>query len=364
MSNIVKKSNEIVKSHIDLKEMFVNFRLMLVRNYEDLPFVSAMNEDCRNDFEEDFISFILRKKKNLIVTNTDDLSKEKMLLLYSRGLWLQELDEGKNTTFIYNEAGDTAIILNFQNHVTILVSTYRQSLKQAYRKLTELEKKVGEFSKISASEDYGYISPQLKYCGLGFKITALMHSVWWAGNMRFLESGNEETVSVVESIQEDIFNRGYQFDESYIGKVIDCDAFYEVSSRFNLGVTEQELMERFMKGLKKFVEQEENAVNIILNESSELIIDKIYRSYGLLKYARLLGLPEAIHYCANLRLGLKMKLPIPVDLDLLNSLQQAVFDFDLSNGDKENFAKRAQVVRLLLEEDDKDDDLKGDDNAK
>ena len=41
MSNIVK-SNEIMKPHVELKEMFINLRLMQVRNYEKYPFVSNL----------------------------------------------------------------------------------------------------------------------------------------------------------------------------------------------------------------------------------------------------------------------------------------------------------------------------------
>lgn len=352
MSSIVK-SNEIMKPHIELKEMFINFRLMLVRNYEKLPFVSAMSEECRSEFEDDFISFIIRKKKNLIVTNIDCLSREKRLQLYSRGLWLKELDNEKNITFIYSEAGDTAIILNYKNHVTVLSSTCQPVFKKAYKKLTEMEKKVSEFARVSASEHYGYISPQLKDCGLGFKITALMHIVW-VRNFKFLASENKDAAVTFERVQEDLFNRGYQLDKSYFEKA-ECDDFCEISSRFNYGVTEQELMERFVEGLKSFLELEQNAVNIALSELPEMMTDMVYRSVGMLKYARLLGLNEAIRHCANLRMGIKMKLPLPIDLDLLNNLQQAVFDFDLPDENRENQAKRAQLIRLLLE---------GDDNAK
>lgn len=352
MSSIVK-SSEIVKPHIELKEMFINFRLMQVRNYEKLPFVSSMSEECRNEFEDDFIHFILRKKKHLIVTNIDYLSKEKKLQLYSRGLWLKELDNEKNITFIYSDCGDTAIILNYKNHVTILVSTCQPIFKKVYKKLTEIEKKVSEFAPISASEHYGYISPQLKDCGLGFKITALMHIVW-VRNFKFLASENKDAAVTFERVRNDLFNRGYQLEKSYFEKA-DCDDFCEISSRFNYGVTEQELMERFVEGLKSFLELEQNAVNLALSEIPEIMIDVVYRSFGMLKYVRLLGLNEAVRHCANLRMGIKMKLPIPLDLDLLNNLQQAIFDFDLPDENRENQAKRAQLVRLLLE---------GDNNAK
>ena len=41
MSNIVK-SNEIMKPHVELKEMFINLRLMQVRNYEKFRFLRIL----------------------------------------------------------------------------------------------------------------------------------------------------------------------------------------------------------------------------------------------------------------------------------------------------------------------------------
>jgi protein-arginine kinase len=74
-----------------------------------------------------------------------------------------------------------------------------------------------------------------------------------------------------------------------------------------------------------------------------------------MKYARILGLNEAIRHCANLRIGIKIKLPIDVDLELLNQLQSAIFNFYLPDENNDVPAKRAELVRLLL---------KGDNNAK
>lgn len=351
MSNIVK-NNEIMKPQIELKEMFVNFRLMQVRNYEKLPFVSAMSEECRNEFEEDFISYILKKRRNLIVSNIDYLSKEKRFELYSRGLWLKELDDERDIKFIYSESNNIAIILNYKNHVTILASTTQPVFKSVYKKLSELEKKVCEYERVSASERYGYISPVFKDCGLGFKITALMHIVW-VRNFNFLATENKEAATTYEKVQDELFNRGYLLEKSYFEKA-DCDDFCEISSRFNFGVTEQELMERFIAGLKSFLELEQDSVNLAISEIPKILEDTAYRSLGILKYTRFLGLNEAIRYCANLRMGIKIKLPMEIDLDLLNKLQQAIFKFDLPDENREIPAKRADLVRSLL---------KGDDNA-
>ncbi len=352
MSNITK-SNEIIKPQVELKEMFINFRLTLVRNYEKLPFVSAMSEEIRTEFEDDFVNFISRKKRNLVVTNIDSLNKEKRFMFYNRGLWLKELDDEKNIIYIYSESFDFAIILNYKNHVTILSATNQSIFKNAYKKLTELEKKVGEFARINANERYGYVSPVLKDCGLGFKITTLMHFVW-VRNFNFFVSESKEIANTFERVQEELFNRGYLLEKSFLEK-LDCNDFCEISSRFNYGVTEQELMERFVEGLKSFLETEQEAIRMTMDSIPNVVQDAAYRSLGILKYARLLELKEAIHHCANIRTGIKIKLPMEINLETLNELQLAIFDFYLPDENEDVPAKRAEIVRLLL---------KGDNNAK
>ena len=74
--------------------------------------------------------------------------------------------------------------------------------------------------------------------------------------------------------------------------------------RITLGVTEKELIENITNIVQQIVTQERILRNRLKEKQKISVLDGIYRSYGILKYARKVSLKDGLVLLSQLRLGL------------------------------------------------------------
>jgi protein arginine kinase len=79
---------------------------------------------------------------------------------------------------------------------------------------------------------------------------------------------------------------------------------YQISNQITLGVTEKELIENITNIVQQIVTQERILRNRLKEKQKISVLDGIYRSYGILKYARKVSLKDRLVLLSQLRLGL------------------------------------------------------------
>lgn len=79
---------------------------------------------------------------------------------------------------------------------------------------------------------------------------------------------------------------------------------YQISNQITLGVTEKELIENITNIVQQIVTQERILRNRLKEKQKISVLDGIYRSYGILKYARKVSLKDGLVLLSQLRLGL------------------------------------------------------------
>jgi len=92
-----------------------------------------------------------------------------------------------------------------------------------------------------------------------------------------------------------------------------------------------------------------------LNENRAFIEDKVYRSFGILKYARNISSNEALRLISDVRMGISMGIIKEVTIDkidvLLNLIQPAMIQdyFGREMTPEERDIKRAELIRKILD---------------
>ena len=94
-------------------------------------------------------------------------------------------------------------------------------------------------------------------------------------------------------------------------------AVYQLSNQVTLGITEQEAIKNLRDIAMQLVAQERNAREKLSENIN--ILDDIFRSYGILLYAKLVSNSECMKLLSNIRFGVEMGL-FEIDLDILNRL--------------------------------------------
>lgn len=347
------------KLNTNLKDSFLHLNLMLVRNYANLPFPSSLSGEQKTAFETNFLKFLNKKKKNISISKIGNLNDKQKLFLLNKGFWQKGLAERPDVTVAYSQ--DIAIFLNYKNHLSIVGSCDSLSVKNIYRKVKELENKLSEFGEYLISARYGYLSPHFEQCGLGLKISALLHLASLSHTKS--EEETEDAPSTPSEnnfmrIKQQFYDRGYQIERSFWEDSPEGTDYYEISSRFNFGVTEIELLERFETGLKDFAEWEMQNLKKYYDANKNRIDDLIYRSFGILRYAKKIEMTEAMTLLSHLRMGVKLKLPLPVTIDLVNLLQNVLMSSELEKIIQPEDGEaviiypiaRAALIQAILEE--------------
>ena len=84
--------------------------------------------------------------------------------------------------------------------------------------------------------------------------------------------------------------------------------FFQVSNQTTLGKTEEDLVDHLDKVARQVIQYEVQARQVLLRDARGVTEDKIWRAYGLLRYARSLSFEELMNLLSGVRLGLSLKL--------------------------------------------------------
>jgi protein arginine kinase len=130
--------------------------------------------------------------------------------------------------------------------------------------------------------------------------------------------------------------------------------FFQLSNQTTLGKSEQELLDHLGKMVRQVIAYEEQARQVLLRDVPTIIEDKVWRAYGLLRYARTLSFDETMNLLSGVRLGVGLALIEQVGLYTLNKLLVHTQPAHLAvlagirPDDPELNVRRAEFVRGLL----------------
>jgi protein arginine kinase len=131
---------------------------------------------------------------------------------------------------------------------------------------------------------------------------------------------------------------------------------FQLSNQTTLGKAEPELLDHLGKLVRQVMEHEERARQILLRDATAIIEDKVWRAYGLLRYARTLSFDETMNLLSGVRLGVGLGLLPNVGMYALNKLLVYTQPAHLAAAhgralsEEELPVRRAAYVRQTLEE--------------
>lgn len=130
--------------------------------------------------------------------------------------------------------------------------------------------------------------------------------------------------------------------------------FYQISNQVALGHSEEDIIQNINGLIRQVIEQEEQARQALLVQNKPMLEDKICRSWGVLKTARIISSQEAIELFSMVRLGVDMGILKNVAHKAINELFITIQPAHLQKleGKKlnafERDTKRAALIRQKL----------------
>jgi protein arginine kinase len=325
----------------------VSSRVRLARNIQNMLYPGRGSDEEIEGVRE-FVHSALKKDSMLEKGNfvqAEEMTELDRRLLIERHLISPEFLATRSSRAIYiTDKEDTSIMVNEEDHLRIQALTSGLNIQTAMDIADEIDEKLGETLAYDYDNDYGFLTSCPTNCGTGMRASVLIHLPGLVLT--------HEIDKIIEKIAKlGLAVRGYYGEGTEV-----LGNLFQISNQTTLGRKEQDIIDSLEQITRQLIEHEENARRILVRDAPDEIKDKIWRAYGILKYARVLTSEETMNLLSAVRLGMALGVLDMIPLTLLNEILvqaqpahiQKLAGKNVSASERD--AKRAELIRTRLSE--------------
>ena len=235
-----------------------------------------------------------------------------------------------------------SIMVNEEDHLRIQALSAGLDPKTSFDLALQYESELSRYLEFDYDRDFGYLTSCPTNVGTGMRASVLIHLPGLV-----LTRDIDKVVKRINS--SGLVVRGFYGEGSDV-----LGNLFQISNQSTLGVSEDEIVQQITRATEEITEEEATARQRLIDEAADMIEDKIWRAWGILKHARVLTSDEVMNLLSAIRLGCAMKIIDCVDMGLINEILllsqsahlQKYFEQEMDDA-KRDFV-RAQMVRDKL----------------
>ena len=276
-------------------DVVLSTRIKLSRNFADIPFIAKATEKDLQNVVERMQKILPKLGYGLKLQRLKDMDLITKQSLLEKNLVNQEFisDNTDVEAICINDEENICIMLNELDHIEIQVFNSGLEIDNSFNLISEIDQKLRNQEKIAFDKKFGYLTSDLVNVGTGMKASILGHlpGLKKTGNI-------QKILDIVENFGMNIRNEYGEYSKK------DSDV-YQISNRQTLGISEKDTIANLKIITEKIVEQERIARKF-LAENSKNLEDSIYRSLGILLYAKRMSLEESNKLISEVKLGVDL----------------------------------------------------------
>ncbi len=326
-------------------DIVISSRIRLARNFDTIPFPHWANkkqgEDVLKRVEE--VKAGIDSLKNATLFKLAELDSVDKQFLVERHLMSLEHAQRKNSkAVIFDRDEIVSIMVNEEDHIRMQVMQSGFNLYEAWNLINALDDAFAKDLPFAFSTEWGYLTACPTNTGTGMRGSVMLHLpalVMTRQINRVLAA-----IAKLSFTTRGLYGEGTQASGN----------FFQISNQVSLGHTEEEIIENINGLIRQIIEQELQAREMMLAKEREVLEDRINRSYGILKSARIISSQETIELLSMVRLGCDLGMIKDIDRRTLNELfiltqpshLQKLENKKLISKDRD--VKRAEIIREKL----------------
>ena len=274
-------------------DIAVSTRIRLARNLDKTPFPNALKDT--KEVTEKIKNAILGSNSTLAkdfdfidLDNTPTIRKQEMA---EEHLISPVMCEGKGKSVLVSKDKTMSIMLMEEDHIRLQIIKDGYALEDAYSLASKVDDVIEENVTYAFDNDFGYLTACPTNTGTGMRASVMLHL---------------PALTMTENINKVIASAGslgIEVRGLYGEGTKAYGSLYQISNRVTLGMTEEQSLERLKNIVGQVIEMETKARKALTDNSMDALSDKLYRSYGTLKYARSISSSEAKSLLSDVMLG-------------------------------------------------------------
>ncbi|MBP5303564.1 MAG: protein arginine kinase [Clostridia bacterium] len=320
-------------------DVVISTRIRLARNLLRFPFPDFASSEQKETIL-DMVSKSLASS-DLKSVNLGKLEKRELLsMVECHRISPEFVEYTENRGLFTNEDETVSIMVNEEDHIRIQVMRSGLDLKDAYKEADKLDDLLESQLEYAFDKRLGYLPQCPTNLGTAMRASLMMHlpALQETGKIHLLSG----TVSKLGLVIRGLYGEGSRAE----------GAVYQLSNQVTLGISEKEAIENLEGIASQIIREERNARKELCQ--NPVYEDRVWRSMGVLKTARLLSHEECSNLLSNLRIGVALGLLPDISMDTLCGLMcdiQPATIMTLCGKDleaNERDVKRAELVRERL----------------
>ncbi len=243
---------------------------------------------------------------------------------------------------VCDQDSEISIMINEEDHVRMQCMNPGCQPTATWDRLNAIDDELGDQIRYAFDSRMGYLTSCPTNSGTGFRVSFLMHLPGLV-----LTKTIDSVLSGAS--QMGISTRGFFGEHSDV-----VGNFFQLSNQATMGARENEFLDNTLDVIKNITRYEHEARQRIKKDALDALTDKIFRSYGILKYARTLAVDEFLNLASALRLGIGCDIFNGMTIETLNRMILLCLPahMELYRGskiqDEEKDSVRAEIVKKFL----------------
>lgn len=324
------------------KDIVISSRVRLARNIEHKPLPQKLDSESGREIVEK-VREALEKDQTYKLYNIEQLTdKEKKIFVENHLISPDLLKKPKISSFLLREDEKVTVMINEEDHIRIQSLLSGLNLDESFKIANEVDDLIEESLDYSFDEKFGYLTSCPTNVGTGLRASVMVHlpALVLTGHI----NGILQAVAQLGLAVRGIYGEG----TGSLGNM------FQISNQITLGESECEIISKIKGIVKQIINKERQSRKLLLNTKKIATEDKIYRSLGILKCARIISSKEAMNLLSDVRLGVGMGILEDIDINLLDNLMIEIQPANIEQSFEEDLnvtqrdIKRADLLREKL----------------
>lgn len=327
----------------------ISSRIRLARNIEGYPFTTKMTDAQGAQILEKVRGAVFSgtgaRKKGMEYIELHSLKPLDRQFLVERHLISPEFVEtDTNKAVILRKDEKISIMINEEDHLRIQCIFPGMQLKEAWDLCSKLDTRLEEKLDFAFDKNTGYLTCCPTNTGTGMRASVMLHLPALA------------MTGYIKGILENCSKIGVAVRGAYGENSEATGNLFQISNQVTLGQNEDEIISG-ISNITSQISEQERILRLELYKQNPLRFeDRIFRSLGLLKNARIISTEESLKLLSDVRLGVIMDLIKGIEVGKINEMMLMVHPAylqKLSGGELKPDARdqrRAELMRTHLQD--------------
>ena len=291
-------------------DIVLSTRIRLARNLMQYRFPTSFTLEQADKVEQELLNALMKANEQQYTFSyftMKDLSALQRQILIEKHLISPTLAKMETTGSVFISSDESlSVMVNEEDHLRIQSLYPGLQLQASYAQANGLQLFLQERIDFAYDEQFGYLTSCPTNVGTGLRASVMLHLP--ALTMSKKMNPLIQTLTRLGMTVRGIYGEGSQ----NTGNV------YQISNQVTLGKTDEEILQELQQVVEQIISKERLARKQLMEKVPLLLEDRIYRSLGTLRYAKILTSEEAAICLSNVRFGVDLGFFPSITRDQLN----------------------------------------------